>query len=362
MLHTARGQWLLTACLFITVLLLGLYVYNLHSRLGLVARQLDAQSARLEAGVSGATATDISVAGQLRGLHDALKELQEEWAATGLAAESLPAISARLDAIAAAFTARDARESGLRAQVEDIRTQLTAAGVTGLRGELASLSSALAILEASVYDPDGDGARIFSPVTLYNRAKDAVVSVYVDGKSVGAGFVVGAEKRYVVTAWHVVEAARPPANISISVRTFDGYRTGARLARTSTPEDLVLLELDMPLHQVTPLKLADPSGFVVGQPVMAIGNPLQFQWSASTGIITRLNPIPAGVLEATPCRNCASLVQFDGVIATGNSGGPLLDIRGDVVGMVSFGATTDEINFAIPSNTIRTLIDSIVKE
>ncbi len=373
---SARGQQVLIGLLLAATLALGVYAYGLQSRLDAIAGQMELQSDRL-AELTEAAGTDGPVADQLRGLRESVSALQGDWTAVSIQLGARAStMAAQLDALGAVLGSEAGPEPGLLAQVRDARArlsdlqaQIAAADAIGLRDDVArqtaevqALSLALGRVEAETKAiRNAASYAMFDPPALYEKAKGSVVTVYVDSTSVGSGFVLGEERRFVVTSWHVLEAAYPQGNITISVQTYDGFRTTARFARTAKEHDLALLELDMALHQSDPLRLADASSLVVGEPVLAIGNPLLFQWSASTGVITRLNRIPQGIFKDAPCKNCPNLVQFDAVIAPGNSGGPLLDTQGNVVGIVSFGASDNEINFAVPSNLIRTLIDSIVK-
>lgn len=186
----------------------------------------------------------------------------------------------------------------------------------------------------------------------YAVARRAVVRIESAG-SYGAGFLVSTN-RHVATALHVVDLGRP-----VLVTLFDGTTRRARVVATDGEEDLAILELDEGAS-TAPLPLARDVP-VPGQPVLAIGHPLataimptrltgMLTWSASVGVVS----------AATP-----HLVQTDTALNSGNSGGPLLSCRGEVLGVVSFKAAeagVDGVSFAVSSQRLTVLWQQVGKQ
>jgi S1-C subfamily serine protease len=129
---------------------------------------------------------------------------------------------------------------------------------------------------------------------------------------------------------------------------------------TDPSTDLAVLDVDRPAAGATPLPLGRSRGLVVGDPVIAIGNPFGLDRTATTGIISALKRR----ITAPNSFEIQNVIQTDAAINQGNSGGPLLDHRGRVLGINSQIATesggSDGIGFAVPIDTIRPVADSII--
>ena len=169
--------------------------------------------------------------------------------------------------------------------------------------------------------------------------------------SLGSGVIVTKEG-HIITNTHVVDQVD-----EIEVQLSDGRTTKARLVGADDQLDLAVLKIDVP--GVQPLKLADSDTVQPGDSVLAIGNPFGLQETVTDGIISW-----KGQPNSTDSRR--DLLQTNAAINPGNSGGPLINVRGEVVGIneqiVSSSGGSQGIGFAIPSNTVRTALESLLKQ
>src|SRR5437762_2740428 len=169
--------------------------------------------------------------------------------------------------------------------------------------------------------------------------------------ALGSGVIVTNEG-HVITNNHVVDQVD-----EIEVQLSDGRTKKARLVGADSQVDLAVLKIDDP--GVKPLKLADSDTVQAGDFVLAIGNPFGFEETVTEGIISS---------KGRPNRTDAfgDLLQTDAAINPGNSGGPLINLRGEVIGIntaiISRSGGSQGIGFAIPSNTIRTALESLLKQ
>ena len=168
--------------------------------------------------------------------------------------------------------------------------------------------------------------------------------------SLGSGVIVTNEG-HIITNTHVVDQVD-----EIEVQLSDGRTKKARLIGADPQLDLAVLKIDNP--GVKPLKLADSDTVQPGDFVLAIGNPFGLQETVTNGIISW-----KGQPNSTDFRG--DLLQTNAAINPGNSGGPLINVRGEVVGIneqiVSRSGGSEGIGFAIPSNTVRTVLESVLK-
>jgi S1-C subfamily serine protease len=196
---------------------------------------------------------------------------------------------------------------------------------------------------------------------VYTRDGRGVVSVDVAatsdaGPAGGSGFVVD-EAGHIVTNQHVVEGAK-----EISVRFADGVRREAEVVGQDPSTDVALIRVDAPRKALKPLTLGDSNSLVVGEPVIAIGNPLNVGISVTTGIVSGIGrPI-----QAPNNYTINDAVQTDAAINPGNSGGPLLDSRGTVIGVnaqiASESGGFEGVGFAVPINTVKSVIRQLITE
>ncbi|WP_246013379.1 S1C family serine protease, partial [Cellulomonas biazotea] len=197
----------------------------------------------------------------------------------------------------------------------------------------------------------------------------SVVSIEVDGPdgtSTGSGFVLRADG-YLVTNNHVVAQAAETASTSVVVTFVDGSEEPASIVGRTSEYDLAVLKVEV--SGLTPLLLGDSDAVVVGDPVVAVGAPLGLAGTVTTGIVSALNrPVSAGDEGDTAFINA---IQTDAAINPGNSGGPLVNARGEVIGVNSAIAQPPGtssvvggsigLGFAIPSEQVRRTAEQLIE-
>ena len=203
-----------------------------------------------------------------------------------------------------------------------------------------------------------DGASVHE---VYARDGRGVVSVDVAATTEtapagGSGFVVD-EAGHIVTNQHVVEGAE-----DISVRFTEGTRRSAEIVGEDPSTDVAVIKVDAPRGALEPLTLGDSDSVGVGEPVIAIGNPLNVGISVTTGIVSGVGrPI-----KAPNNYTINDAVQTDAAINPGNSGGPLLDARGTVIGVnaqiASESGGSEGVGFAIPINTVKGVVTQLITD
>ena len=195
---------------------------------------------------------------------------------------------------------------------------------------------------------------------VYRQDAPGVVSVDVTsselGPGGGSGFVLD-EAGHIVTNQHVVDGAE-----EISVRFAGGTRETAEVVGEDPSTDVAVIRVEATEGLLEPLTLGDSDALGVGEPVVAIGNPLNVGISVTTGIVSGLGrPI-----EAPNDYTISNAVQTDAAISSGNSGGPLLDARGAVIGINSQVASAGDqgvsqgVGFAVPINTARDSVEELI--
>src|SRR5262245_2475173 len=174
--------------------------------------------------------------------------------------------------------------------------------------------------------------------------------------SLGSGVIVTNEG-HIMTNSHVVTDGEGNPVDQIEVQLSDGQMRKARLVGADAQVDLAVLKIDDP--NVKPLKLADSDTVQPGDFVLAIGNPFGFEETVTDGIISS---------KGRPNRTdfFSDFIQTNAAINPGNSGGPLINLRGEVIWINTAIASTtggsQGVGFAIPSNTVRTALESLLKQ
>jgi putative serine protease PepD len=189
--------------------------------------------------------------------------------------------------------------------------------------------------------------------SIYQLANKGVVEVTA-GQGQGSGFVYDADG-HIITNEHVVDGAN-----SVSVRFWHGKTFTASVVGTDASTDLAVLKVDAPVSQLFPLSLGDSSKLVVGDQVVAIGSPFGLEGTVTSGIVSALHR------EMTSPNHFAidNSIQTDAAINHGNSGGPLLNAQGKVVGVnsqiESNSGGNEGVGFAIPSNTVKSIASQLI--
>ncbi|OQY35126.1 MAG: hypothetical protein B6I38_01785 [Anaerolineaceae bacterium 4572_5.1] len=186
---------------------------------------------------------------------------------------------------------------------------------------------------------------------IYTNVNPGVVAIQVlskEGGGLGTGFVWD-EVGHVVTNFHVVRNAT-----DLEVDFPSGFKTRAEVIGTDSDSDLAVLELNTLPDDLTVLKIGSSHNLMVGQFVVAIGNPYGFDSTMTAGIISALNRTMDSLHEAPGGGAFASgnIIQTDAAINPGNSGGPLLNLDGEVIGINSAIHTTSvDVTSGQPSNS-----------
>jgi putative serine protease PepD len=218
--------------------------------------------------------------------------------------------------------------------------------------------------EPEATSSDGD----LSVSETYRKVADGVVEITASGireggttpfgqaqpqGATGSGFVY--DEDHVVTNYHVVEGAD-----TVEVTLADGSSYDARVVGSDPSTDLAVLEVEAPQDALKPLALGDSDALEVGQQVVAVGSPYGLEETVTAGIVSALDrritsPNGFAIDDA---------IQTDAAINHGNSGGPLVNLQGEVVGVNSqieseSGGNTG-IGFAIPSNTVKSIVSQLL--
>ena len=178
------------------------------------------------------------------------------------------------------------------------------------------------------------------------------------GEQIGSGVIIDAQGD-IVTNNHVVSGAQ-----SITVVLSNGSTEQGQLIGTSASNDLAVVRI-APYAHMTVAQFGDSSKLVVGQDVIAIGNPLGITETATEGIVSALN---RSITESAGV-TISNAIQTDAALNPGNSGGALINLQGQLIGIPFAGAqnsgtntAADGVNFAIPSNLVQTVVQQILQQ
>lgn len=173
-------------------------------------------------------------------------------------------------------------------------------------------------------------------------------------RGTGSGFIVD-DRGYILTNNHVVENAD-----SLEVTLADKTKVPAKLVGRDPHNDLAVIRINVPREKLTLLRLGDSSRLQVGQMAIAIGNPFGLFGTVTRGVVSALGR----TLKANTGRQIRNVIQTDAAVNPGNSGGPLLNSRGEVIGINTAIFTPSGgsvgIGFAIPVNTAKKLLPQLI--
>jgi putative serine protease PepD len=230
---------------------------------------------------------------------------------------------------------------------------LVAAGAVVLLDEDASAPAASTATVTTTSAPTTSTG--LSAGDIYRRSASAVVEIQA-GNASGTGFVID-DDGHVVTNEHVVSSAQ-----TVEIRFAEGGEEQGRVIATDPSTDLALIEVDLTGHNVKPVQLGSSADVKVGDPVYAIGNPFGLERSITAGIVSALGR------DITAPNNFTinDAIQTDAPVNQGNSGGPLLDAGGNVIGVVSqiqseTGGNVG-IGYAVPSDTVRSVVNALMTD
>src|SRR6516162_8400211 len=208
------------------------------------------------------------------------------------------------------------------------------------------------VLNVKVYrDASPAVANVLTKATEYDFWMDPVP---VEGA--GSGFVID-NKGYILTNFHVVEGAQ-----SIEVVLGDQTRYAAKFLGADQRNDVALIKIEPKGKPLVALPLGDSGALQVGQKVLAIGNPFGFQSTLTTGVVSALGR----TVQTSQTTFIDEAIQTDAAINRGNSGGPLINSHGEVIGINSAiytpSGTTAGIGFAIPINTAKRIAHDLITD
>lgn len=206
----------------------------------------------------------------------------------------------------------------------------------------------------------------FDPARIYERRSAGVVTIYAyfgssPGASQGSGFVADAKEGYILTNSHVITSAGDTSGSStpepakeVYVEFKDRDRVRARIVGWDVFDDVGLLRVDPKAHPLVQVPLGDSNAVRVGEPVAAIGSPFGNENSLAVGVVSAVR---RSIRSLTSSYNLTDAIQTDAPINHGNSGGPLFDARGRVIGINaqirSNSGTAEGVGFAVPINSAR---------
>ena len=206
--------------------------------------------------------------------------------------------------------------------------------------ELKSLGAQVGSIDTEITELKASASADFSDII--EDSIRSVVTIKTD-LAQGSGFVIASEG-YVVTNAHVMEGAR-----AAIVITYDGTSHQVSLVGMDTEMDVALLKI---ADDYTPLELGDSDDTQVGEKVIAIGNPLGLQFSVTEGIVSGIHREGINGVNA--------YVQTDAALNPGNSGGPLINKQGKVIGINNFKVGNSEsLGFALESNSLKDAVNNI---
>jgi len=214
----------------------------------------------------------------------------------------------------------------------------------------------------------------FDPAALYAARADGVVTIYAnlgtDGSAQGSGFVVD-RSGAILTNAHVItnvaelddaSAAGVRGARAVYVEFSDGERVPAKIVGWDLFSDVGVIRVEPESHALAPVPLGESEDVVVGEPVAAIGSPFGKQTSLSVGVVSATG---RSIDSLTSGFAVANVIQIDAPINRGNSGGPLFDGEGRVIGInaqiQSTTGTAEGVGFAIPIDIARRSLDQLVR-
>jgi putative serine protease PepD len=257
--------------------------------------------------------------------------------------------------------------------------QLTAIAAALLLGAGVGGAVGAAVALESDSEPAAQPAAANLPVSqttssvaaLYKRYDDAVVEVHATtggsqdspfegqtpgGEATGSGFVVD-EEGHIVTNQHVVDNAQ-----SVQVQFSDGTEVDAKIVGADPSTDIAVLDVDRPASQLTVLQFAPTGALEVGNPVVVLGSPFGLEGTLTTGVISAVGR----EIRSPNGFTIENAVQTDAALNHGNSGGPVLDLQGRVVGVASQirsdSGGSDGVGYAVPGDTAKRVAAALIAD
>jgi len=206
-----------------------------------------------------------------------------------------------------------------------------------------------------------------SLASLYQQVLPGVVAIRA-GTGLGSGFVFDADG-HIVTNQHVVDGTS-----TVEIAFASGYKTIGAVIGFDSDADIAVIKVNAPGEEIHPLPIGDSSALLVGQPVVAIGNPFGLSGTMTLGIISGLGRTqPAHAAPDGGFFSTADIIQTDAAINPGNSGGPLFNLNGEVVGVnqsirtdnvneVTGNAVNSGVGFSISINLVKRIVPVLIRD
>ena len=320
-----RNQQLSSAILVIALLLSSYSVY-------IVYRTDNLRKGEIEDLRSEADESDLRISEILSNLERLSTEIENLSNIT----QGLDSLSVDLEEIKELVDESGGDIDALRTGFEALTESLT-----GVSEELIRVEEIIAGVKEEIA-----GISTLTPASVYESARKSVVIIRADTVQ-GSGFIWKTQN-YILTNWHVVNETD-----TVTVEFYDGTRRPATVLGLDAYSDVAVLSISGVPDEAVPLDLGNSSEIYIGQQVVAIGNPLGYSGSLSSGVISQMNE----KIDLPPL--IIPVLQIDVTIAPGSSGGPLLDLHGNVLGITNAG-TFYGFNFAVPSNVVKRVAESIL--
>jgi S1-C subfamily serine protease len=220
-----------------------------------------------------------------------------------------------------------------------------ASGVPTLAPVLKKITPAVVSISIRSRTPDGNAAQ-------RNRARDAKPAGDQQARPTGSGVIIDARQGLIVTNHHVIDRAD-----EITVQLADGRELAGKLIGSDPDTDIAAIRVAA--ENLTGIAAGNSDQVEVGDFVLAIGNPFQIGQTVTSGIVSGLSRTNVGLVQIE------DFIQTDAAIYPGNSGGALVNLRGELIGIntafVGGTSTNAGMGFAIPVNMARTVVDRIVE-
>jgi S1-C subfamily serine protease len=272
--------------------------------------------------------------------------------------------------VATIFSSRMTPGRLLRAQISEPKTESSSPPPPDFITQTTA-STARPAFEVQAPAPPEDVLKDLDPdernnVKVYAAANKGVVNITTEAEGfgfmgdetstgTGSGFVID-KQGHVLTNFHVIQGAN-----SVRVTLFDGTQHDARLVGADASVDVAVIVIKVPAEKLFPLGLGDSSTALVGQKILALGNPFGLERTLTSGIVSSLDRS----MKAKNGRTIKGIIQTDAAINPGNSGGPLLNSRGQVIGLntaiISHVGQSAGISFAVPINSIARILDQLIQ-
>ena len=224
------------------------------------------------------------------------------------------------------------------------------------------------VADESLFNADGLSPDEAVAVAVYERVNRSVVNITTkttrgdaflfleySAEGSGSGSIIDTQG-HIITNYHVIEEAR-----EVGVTLYDGKTYDATVIGADPINDVAVIKIDAPKEVLSPVEFGDSSNLKVGIRVFAIGNPFGLERTMTTGIISSINRS----LQIRGNRTIKSIIQIDAAVNPGNSGGPLLDSHGRLIGLnTAIASNTGQsagVGFAIPANLCTRVLPQLIK-